>query len=512
MRNASSLLRWLKGALASSGSGRSEATEQGERMIRDACARQDAGDLSGASELFRKMLQKDPEHSGSLHRLGAIEAQLGHDQEAAGLLQRAIAIDDSSPASRYILGCLLQSAGSNEAAGDSYRRALALDSAYAPAHLNLGVICQQSGDTEAALSHFRAATAAAPADPYAWINLGYALERSRRLNEARAAYDRALEIDPANVGATFDRSMVLLALGEYETGWRDYDYRWQATGYPRPAYSQPEWDGSSLAGQTLLLYTEQGYGDAVQFARYATLAAQRGARVVLRCPRELHELLGTIAGVTRIIAPDEAVPFDLHASLLSLPRLFRTTAASIPAATSYIRADPARTSAWEERIGPGGGTLNVGLVWASQSKMPNAAQKSMRLRDLAALGEVPKVRFFSLQVGEAGRDAASSPPFPVADLTGEIRGFADTAAIIASLDLVISVDTAVAHVAGALGARVWTMLQYAPDWRWYPDASTTAWYPQMRLYRQPAPGDWASVCERVARDLARTAAGATFPT
>jgi Tfp pilus assembly protein PilF len=482
-----------------------------EGWIRDADALREAGDPSAVAEVLRKVLQADPEHAETLHRLGQIEAQLGHDDEADGLLRRAISLDDSRPVSRYVLGCLLQSAGMLEPAAESYRRAIALAPAYAPAHVNLGVICQQRGEADQALVHFRAATAAAHENPDAWCNLGFALERRGELAQARAAYDRALEIDPGNVAARFDRSMVLLALGEYEAGWRDYEYRWEATGYPRPRYPQSEWDGSRLAGETVLLYTEQGYGDAVQFVRYATLAAGRGARVVLRCARELHALLGTVAGVSRVIAPEETVPFDLHASLLSLPRLFRTTRESVSATTPYIHPDPERMPAWRERIGPADGSMKVGLVWASQSQMPNAATKSMRLRDLAPLREVAGVRFYSLQLGDAGKEAPSSSPFPVVDFTAEIRDFADTAAIIASLDLVISVDTAVAHVGGALGAPVWTMLQYAPDWRWYPNAPTTRWYPEMRLYRQREPGDWASVCAEVARDLGR-AAGATSRT
>jgi hypothetical protein len=305
--------------------------------------------------------------------------------------------------------------------------------------------------------------------------------------------------------------MVLLALGEYESGWRDYEWRWQASGFARPSYPQPEWDGSRLNGETVLLYTEQGYGDAVQFARYATRVAERGARVVLRSPKELQPILRTVAGISGVSAPDEDVPFDRHASLLTLPMILGTRAETIPAATPYIRPDPERVRAWGERIAPGKSGMKVGLVWASQSQMPNVALKSMPLPALGPLGVAAGVRFFSLQVGEPGREAVRSAPFPLVDLAAGIRDFADTAAIIANLDLTISVDTAVAHVAGALGRPVWTMLQYAPDWRWYPDARTTRWYPGMRLYRQHKAGDWASVSAEVARDLARAAA-ATFPT
>lgn len=503
------MLKWLKRALAVRPDTRAAGGNAVDGWLEQASAAKGAGDLDRAAELFQRILDRDPEHSGALHGLGEIEAYRHHDDQAMGLLLRATSLDDSRAPSRYILGCLQQSRGDRDAAADSYQTALALDPAYAPAHLNLGFILQQRGDGEKALRHFRAATAAAPSSADAWVNLGYALERRRELGDARSAYDRALAIDPGHVDARFNRSMVLLALGDYDAGWRDYESRWQASGFPRPAYPQPEWDGSRVEGETVLLSAEQGYGDALQFARYATLVAQRGARVVLRCPKELQAVLRTIAGVSQVVAPDESISFDRHAALLTLPMLFGTRPETIPAATPYLRADPERVRTWAERM-EGEAGMKVGLVWASQSQMPNVELKSMPLSRLAPLRDVAGVRFFSLQMGDAGKGAAAASPLPLVDLTAEIRDFADSAAIIANLDLTISVDTAVAHLAGALGRPVWTMLQYAPDWRWYPDSRTNRWYPSAHLYRQPTAGDWASVGTEVARDLARAAA--TFRT
>ena len=500
------MLEWIKKALAP---GRPGPVADAAGPVAQAAALKGAGELDRAAALLEQVLERDPESAEALHGLGEIEAYRHRDDQAEGLLLKAVSLDDSRPASRYILGCLQQARGEHEPAAASYRKALALDSAYAPAHLNLGFLLQQRGEGEQALAHFRAATAAAPSNADAWVNLGYALERRRELVEARAAYDSALMIEPGHFHARFNRSMVLLALGEYEAGWRDYESRWQASGYPRPAYPQPEWDGPRAEGQTVLLYTEQGYGDAIQFARYATLVAGRGARVVLRCPRELQGVLRGVAGVSQVIAPEERVSFDRHASLLSLPMIFGTRPDTIPAATPYVHSDPERVRTWAGRMETGRNGMKVGLVWASQSQMPNVELKSMRLEDLAPLRQAAGARFFGLQMGEAGK-ATATAPFPLVDLAPGIRDFADTAAILANLDLVISVDTAAAHLAGALGRPAWTMLQFAPDWRWYPDSRTSRWYPGMRLYRQPRPGDWASVCAEAARDLAEAAA--TYPT
>jgi len=445
----------------------------------------------------------------ALYREGEAHSLRGNHAAAESLFRRALALDASRPHYHFALGCALQAAGRHDSAAESYRRALALDGRLVPAMINLGTILQASGERggenasgrrDEALGLFRAATELAPGATEGWINLGFALERSRRLAESRQAYDRALAIDPSLADARFNRSLVLLAQGDYPAGWEDYEARWQATGYPRPAFGGPEWDGRPLDGKTVFLYTEQGFGDAIQCARYLPLLEGRGGRALLRCQPELERLFAGLHGLAGFVAPDAVPRFDFHCSLLSLPRLFGTTLETIPAQAPYLRADPALVERWRERLRGRPAGLRVGLAWSSQSKMPDAAVKSMTLEALAPLAAVAGTRFYSLQLGRAAEEAASGP-VPMEDLTGEIRDFADTAALTQCMDLVISVDTAVAHLAGALARPVWTLLRYAPDWRWYPDEVKSRWYPTMRLYRQSSPGDWGAAVGTLVRDL-----------
>jgi Flp pilus assembly protein TadD len=470
------------------------------------------------------------DQADALYRLGEIEAQRQNNGRAAGLIRRAISIDATKAQFHFALGCVQQSSGEREEAAQCYRRALALDSSHVASHINLGYLLQAGAEVELAivgagsssaargfeqaLSHFRAATEIAPEGPDGWINLGYAVEQQGELADARRAYERALALDPELVEARFNRSMVLLAQGDYREGWEDYEWRWRASGYPRPAFPQAEWDGSRLRGETVLLYTEQGFGDAIQFVRYAAAVAARGGRALIRCQPELQRLLGTVPGVCGTLAPEQTAGFDLHCSLLSLPRVLRTTIDTIPARVPYIVPAPTLAAEWRARVHDGKAGIKVGLVWASHSMMPNARLKSTTLSAFAPLREVRGVRFYSLQTGAANRQAAAAGPIPLIDHTDRIGDFADTAALIASLDLVITVDTAVAHLAGAMDKPVWTALRHAPDWRWYPDAPASKWYPSMRLYRQRTRGDWAGVCDEIAKDLPRfvAAAAAISPT
>jgi hypothetical protein len=341
------------------------------------------------------------------------------------------------------------------------------------------------------------------------------MERERRLEEAVGYFDRALAADSGIVEAHFNRSLALLALGRWREAWQEYEWRWEASGFPRPRLDRPEWDGKPLGGGRLLVYTEQGFGDALQFARFASPAAERGANVILRCPPTLRALLASVPGVSSTVSAEEPLPaFDAHCSLLSLPRLLEVTKDSLPARVPYVAVDGAQLERWRGLVRGAGGGLRVGLVWSSQPLATRIAPlKSIDLDVLAPLQDVPGARYYSLQMGEAGKQALRPGAAPaMIDLTAEIRDFADTAALISSLDLVISVDTAVLHLAGALGKPVWALLQYAPDWRWYPDEAACAWYPTLRKYRQQRRGDWPEVIARVARDLRSMSGPATSRT
>ncbi len=485
--------------------------------MREAYGYHQAGDMARAEPIYRRIIQHQASNADAWFLLGEIEALRGNNARAAELIGHAVSCNGAEPHFHYALGCALQ-ADDPEGAAEAYRRALSLDAAHAGAHLNLGCLLQERAEMRAAAaapqavqreldeaqSHFRAASELAPNHPGPWMNLGYAMERERRQEEALAYFERALAADAGLAEAHFNRSLALLALGRWRDGWPEYEWRWQASGFPRPQFGRPEWDGSPLDGKTLLLYTEQGFGDAIQFVRFTTEAALRGARVVLRCAPELESLLGGVAGVSETIRADDPLPeFDAHCSLLSLPRLLNVIREGRAARVPYLRAPDDRLQRWGSVIKSGEGELRVGLVWASQPMATQIApRKSIALDALAPLSTVRGVRFYSLQMGEAGRQGARpDSPLKITDLTAGIRDFADTAAVIANLDLTLSVDTAVAHLAGAMGRPVWTLLNYAPDWRWYPDAPTTFWYPSMRLYRQARRSDWARVIQRVADDL-----------
>lgn len=507
------------------------AAEAAEEWLRQGLMHQQAGDLESAGESYRKVLERDPDQAEALYRLGELASLEGDVAGAIGLFERAVESARDVAQYRYALGCMLGSAGQLAQAAERYREALALDVSHAAAHNNLGHILLQQGEMalhggaepaaaqqdakrlgtawlDESLSHFQAAIENAPGYADAHLNLGFALVRRRRLDEALAHYDRALAIDPEFVDAHFNRAIALLSLGRHAEGWAEYEWRWRRPdSASKPALEQPEWDGSIDAGMTLALYTEQGFGDSIQFARYASWLAGHGIRIIVWTQAELKGLFESLPGVTAVQASSKIeAGFDAHCALLSVPGKLGARCGPLPWERPYLSANPALVEAWRARLAvadpPAGRVRRVGVVWASEPRNRIATLKSVKLAEFMPLWADEKSQFISLQKGDAARQAAqSSPPPAMVDLTDGIESFADTAAIIANLDIVISVDTAVAHLAGAMGKPVWLLLQHAPDWRWYPDAQATHWYPSMRLYRQPFPGDWRSVLSRVAQDL-----------
>ena len=397
------------------------------------------------------------------------------------------------------------------AAARSYRKVLALAPSFAEAHNSLGSILQARGESDQAIAQFRAAVEAEPGFAAAYVNLGYVLQYQRRnLGEALQNYDRALAINPQIPEAHFNKSLVLLSQGRYLEGWHEYEWRWRSPeAPPKPIFAQPEWDGSLLAGRSILIFAEQGYGDVIQFVRYVPLVAARGGRVIVSCEPALKRVLESVAGVSCVVVNGEALPeFEVQLPIVSLPRMFGTTLETIPAQVPYVRVQDALVEKWRAAMSDGGRGPKIGLVWASQPLHRIAPLKSATLAAFAPLGSVAGARFYSLQKGEAAKEASASvAPMRIADLSSGIEDFADTAACIANLDLTISVDTSVAHLAGAMGKPVWTLLPYAPDWRWHPDQDSSAWYPTMRLYKQDRPGDWATVIARLVNDLLATRFG-----
>jgi tetratricopeptide (TPR) repeat protein len=364
------------------------------------------------------------------------------------------------------------------------------------------------GRPQAALAFYQRALDRAPKSATLFINKGTALCALTRYHEALASFCAAMAIEPDRAEAHYDAGLVRLRLGDFENGWRDYEWRWRKADWAdkRRNFTAPLWLGTELVERkTILLHAEQGFGDTIQFARYVPLVARRGATVVLECQPELKSLLRDIGGAAQVIARGEVLPaFDRHCPLLSLPLAFAGEAAPTPAGVPYLRPQPERAAKWRERL-PANGRLRVGVCWAGNSAHLNDRNRSIPLERFAALFTVPEVEFVSLQkdVGEA--QAAILHERGVVALGREFGDFADTAAVVAMLDLVISVDTSVAHLAGAMGKAVALLLPFAPDWRWMLDRTDTPWYPTARLYRQAAIGDWNGPLARLGQELSDVA-------
>ncbi len=503
------MLRWIRNVLACARLRQSAARSSSlqariDGWMREGYACHGAGDLAKARQIYGRILQHAPDNADALYLLGEIAQISGNNEAAIRNIGQAISVNAGEPRFHYGLGCALQATGDWQAAAQSYGKALSLAPSFAEAHNNLGSILHDRGESDQAIAHFRAALEAAPDFVAAYVNLGFAMQQRRELGEALRNYDRALAINPQDPEAHFNKSLVLLSQGRFLEGWQEYEWRWLSPAAPpKPDFAQPEWDGSPLAGRSILIFAEQGYGDAIQFVRYAPLVAARGGRVIISCEPALKRVLESVAGVSRVLASGEGLPeFDVQLPLLSLPRMFATTVDTIPAQVPYVRAQDALAEKWRAAMSGGGHGPKIGLVWASQPLHRIAPLKSATLAAFAPLGLVADARFYSLQKGEAGKEAsAPGAPMRITDLSGRIEDFADTAAFIANLDLTISVDTAVAHLAGAMGKPVWTLLPHAPDWRWHPDQDSSAWYPTMRLYKQDRPGDWTTVISRLASDL-----------
>jgi hypothetical protein len=323
------------------------------------------------------------------------------------------------------------------------------------------------------------------------------------LDAAAEAYRQAIEWRADFVSAKFNLALTQLLQGSFVEGFTGFEARWDLPDLAktRQHFSQPQWDGSDLNGRTILLHAEQGIGDTIQFIRYAPLVAQRGGRVVFQCPEAMTRLFEGFPGIDRFVVRGRELPeFDLHCPLLSLPLAMKTTLETIPASVPYLSADAESVSRWRKRLPRD--SVNVGLAWAGRAEHSNDRLRSMALTDFAPLVDAPGVNFFSLQKGDAAEQLRSTPDgLAITDWTEQLQDLSDTAALIDALDLVITVDTSVAHLAGALGKPVWVLLPFAPDWRWMLDRSDSPWYPTMRLFRQPQARDWRSPVEQVAQAL-----------
>jgi tetratricopeptide (TPR) repeat protein len=467
-----------------------------------------AGRFADAEMFYRRVLALEPNHADALHLLGVLAAQIGRFDDAVQLISRACALSPNVADYRSHLGNALGEKKQFPAAMDAYRQALRLNPKCFISHDGLGAALRETGHLDEAVASHRRSIAINPKNPHAHYNLGMTLATMGLLDEAIASYQAAIAISPNYPEAHWNMALILLMQGDLERGWREYEWRWSRNDFPTlwPSFRQPRWDGGDPAGMTLLVHSEQGYGDAVQFVRYAPLLKARGAKVILLCQAPLARLMNSAGGVDRVISaitsPAELPPFDAHCPMMSLPFHFGTRLDSIPADAPYLSAEPSLRSQWAAKMGVATAPLKVGLAWSGSPTNKNDRHRSIALEKLAPLSGADAT-FYSLQKGPAAAQAAHPPAgMHLIDLTADLKDFADTAALISNLDLVITVDTAVAHLAGAMDIPAWVLLASEQDWRWLLKREDSPWYPALRLFRQSTPGDWPPVIERVATALA----------
>jgi tetratricopeptide (TPR) repeat protein len=459
------------------------------------------GQLDEAIAAFRQAILLNPNLAEVHRNLGGVLKDKGQLDEAIAAYRQAIALRPDVSEAHFDLGITLQAKKLFDEAVAAYRQTIVLRPNFAEAHSNLGSALKEKGKLNEAIAAYHQAIALNPNFPEAQYNLANALIARGQLDEAIAAYRQAITLRPEYAEAHGNLALALLMRGDFQPGWEEYEWRRKCNDSQLSPqnFTQPEWDGSPLEGRTLLLYTEQGFGDAIQFIRYLPLVAERGGKIIIACQEQLQRLFKMTARGWQIVSQGEPLPrFDLHCPLLSLPRVFRTTLPDIPKTVPYLQADAEIAKRWQHRLADHSLVMKVGIAWAGSPTNKNDRNRSMKLSSLAPLGQMPGVRFISLQKGKASVEAKTPPAgMQLIDWTEDLKDFANTAALIANLDLVIAVDTAVVHLAGAMGKPVWTLLPFVPDWRWLLERDDSPWYPSMQLFRQSSSGDWDSVVARV---------------
>ncbi len=422
--------------------------------------------------------------------------------EAEALARRAVERAPHIARLHLNLGNLLLHQSRFAEAEGELRCALNIQPDYPQAANNLAVALHQQDREEEAAALCQCLSSALPQSGEVWANFGIVRQAQGRNREAIACFDEALRRRPDDARAHVCRSLAMLAEGYYAAGFAEYEWRWKLLPALPRAAALPAWNGSPPAGKTILLWAEQGLGDTLQFIRFATLVAALGARVIVECPECLAGLVGSVEGVSRVIRPSDCMPpCDLQVPLLSLPRLLGTTLETLPSATPYLRTGPAPAA--RDRQSAPARKLRVGLVWAGSPGHVSDRLRSIALRRMSVLGEVPDVEWHNLQVEERPGEETSGEPAWLRCSPERPRNAGALAAAMCGLHLVITVDSMPAHLAGALGLPAWTLLSFAPDWRWGTSGSSSPWYPTMRLFRQDRPGDWEGVLKKVCEELRR---------
>lgn len=462
----------------------------------------DLGQGDDAVAHYRLALERDPDHIGCLNNLGLALHDLGRFDEALDVYRKGLALAPKSAEIQGNFGNCLKALGCLEEAVAVYRQAVAVNPNFADGWRNLSIVQNLMGDETGALDAINQAIALAPRDAEKFVHQGTLLFKQSRIQEAGVAFRQAIAIAPDYPEAHWNYAHLLMLMGQYRLGWPEYEWRLKCrdlNSYGR-VFDSPMWDGAALEGKTLLVHAEQGLGDTLQFARFLTAAKAKGGRVVLECQPELIPLFRRLAGCDLLVAKGDALPpFDLYCPLLSLPHVLGLGTGILPKGGSYLQ--PPRAARLQ--VPPAvEGRMRVGLVWAGRPTHRDDRNRSMDLASLAPLVTSGVASFYSLQVGERQADIRRTGlGEAIVDLGEPLTDFAATASAVHQLDLVIAVDTAVAHLAGGMGKTVWTLLPHLPDWRWMLERTDSPWYPSMRLFRQSKRGDWPSVVAEVSGAL-----------
>lgn len=469
----------------------------------------DQGKFDEAIAEYQKALRLKADYPEALNNFANALREKERYEEATAAAREAIRLKPNYADAYNSLGSILFDQDRYDEAVDTFQQAIDLDPSCPHPHNNLGLALGALGRFDEAIAACHAAVQLDPQFAGGHSVLGDLLTEQGRHEEAIASFQRALEINPNYYGAHVNLSFVHLTRGDFEKGWAEYEWRKQGRFKDRPRqFAKPQWDGRNLNGRTILLHTEQGLGDAIQFVRFAPLVAARGGRVILSCQPELAHLFAGLAGVAEVVSGQVMPDFDVHCPLLSLPHVLGTRLETIPAETPYLNAPPQLTVAWKSRLDGDGGKLRVGLLWAGSPRHKRDRRRSLRLEQLSPLAAVGGVRFYSLQKGPPAAQAATPPAgWDLVDLSAELRSMSDTAAVIQNLDLVIGADTSVVHLAGALARPVWVLISVQSDFRWLLDRTDSPWYPTMRLFRQTQMNDWNTPIVQLAHELRKRVVG-----
>lgn len=474
-------------------------------------AHQRQGHFQAAVDCWRQAVSIDPDYAEAQNNLAVVLHMQGERDAAVALWRQIIGRKPDFVDAHFNLGSAFHGLGQLPEAMGCYQQAVRLKPDYAEAYNGLGNVLMDREAFADAEACYRQAIEQRPDYVEAWVNLGAALQEQVKLEAAAACYQQAVRLNSEHAQAHTNLGMVQLALGNFEQGWREYEWRRRCPDAPAQTFSQPLWDGRGLFGGTILLTSEQGLGDVLQFVRYAPLVKARGCRVAVECPAALHPLLRRTPGIDWLSSAADlsttAVHFDAYAPLMSLPGIMGTTLANVPADVPYLFADPQRVEHWRGVLGRDPG-FRIGIAWQGSRRYSRDAQRSIPLTCFEHLARLPGVQLVSLQKGEGTEQvAALAGRISITELGPELdqggAAFMDTAAVMMNLDLVVAPNTAIAHLAGGLGVPVWCAIPYVPEWRWLAEREDSPWYPTVRLFRQSEPGGWHGVFERMAAALRR---------